>query len=265
MLRFINGRLGAKTAARLLTFGALFISAALGAQITWNVLAPERLRIAFAKSLATSQTSHKGFAELAELNLFGSASVPNPELPETRLNWTLKGIFHDQQRQQQAAVLVAGDGSQKLYWAGALLPGQVRLEEVLSDHVILNRAGQRETLRLKLPESSLQTLPLSMETSTQSVASITSVPHFLERVHAQALYQKGSLYGLALTQSEPQTLAKLGLTPNDVITHINGAPVGGLEGYRDLLSELQGAPSVDVTLEREGIAQQLTINMDDAK
>ena len=264
MFRSIDGRLSAKTAARILTLSALLISAVLLAQISWNFLVPERLVKVQPKPLAQAQIPVKGFTHLASTGLFGERASEPVELPQTRLNWTLKGIYTDQHRAQQAAFLVAGDGSQKLYWAGAMLPGQVRLEAVLADRVILNRAGQREILRLKVPESGAPIVQAPIQ-RLASGAEPNHVPHFLERVQAQALYQQGSLYGLTLSQSEPQALATLGLNPSDVITHINGAPVGGIEGYRDLLSELAGATSLDLTLERQGAGLELTINMDDAK
>ncbi|MEB3736428.1 type II secretion system protein N [Halopseudomonas pachastrellae] len=99
--------------------------------------------------------SYPGFRELALLSPLGRADQQRLEInaPDTKLSWTLKGVLSDPDPARSAAILVTQGQPEKLYRVGASLPGQVRLEQVLPDRVMLMRDGQLETLRLKRNQS----------------------------------------------------------------------------------------------------------------
>ena len=85
-------------------------------------------------------------------NLFGSADAtgPLPEVSETsvatRLPLELKGVFVAEPEQASAAIVAQKGRTGDLYVVGDLLPGNAELIEVWPDHIVLRRAGARETL-----------------------------------------------------------------------------------------------------------------------
>ena len=97
----------------------------------------------------------RSLRSVAEYHLFGRSpergerkrrDIPT-EAPETRLNLALKGILASGGEGRGAAIIDSGDG-QKVYVAGADLPGNAILERVQNDRVILSRDGNFEMLRL---------------------------------------------------------------------------------------------------------------------
>jgi len=86
-------------------------------------------------------------------NLFGEAgqtkSVVDNTLPavETRLPLELRGVFVADQPEASAAIVAqSGRAEGQVYVVGETLPGNAELVEVTPDHIVLSRAGTRETL-----------------------------------------------------------------------------------------------------------------------
>ena len=86
-------------------------------------------------------------------NLFGEAGQSTAEaandLPtvETRLPLELLGVFVAEVVAESAAIVAQKGKAGELYTVGQTLPGNAELIEVHADHIILRRAGSRETLR----------------------------------------------------------------------------------------------------------------------
>lgn len=93
--------------------------------------------------------------------LFGTptvAATSPAELPDTRLQWVLQGVFTGSTPQNGSAIILAGDQNARLFKAQQMLPGGATLSEVHPDHVVLSVAGERETLRFPtITSSSLPT------------------------------------------------------------------------------------------------------------
>jgi general secretion pathway protein C len=86
-----------------------------------------------------------------QANLFGKiGSTPPPdnsELPSTRLQWVLQGVFTGTAPDNGSAIILAGEQSAQLYKAKQSMPGGAKLTEVHPDHVVINLNGRLETLR----------------------------------------------------------------------------------------------------------------------
>jgi len=90
-------------------------------------------------------------------NIFGdiSAAPPvekepepsNEPAKETRLPLTLLGVFQAEHAEDSAAIVAQKGKAGLRYAVGQTMPGNAELVEVLADHIILRRAGVRETLR----------------------------------------------------------------------------------------------------------------------
>jgi general secretion pathway protein C len=90
---------------------------------------------------------------VASRNLFGSAEASPQQAPadtptvQTRLPLELLAVFVADQGDQSAAIISQRGRPGLLYGVGDDLPGNATLVEVHDDHVVLRRAGVRESLR----------------------------------------------------------------------------------------------------------------------
>ena len=115
-------------------------------------------------------------------NIFGDISAapivekePEPSnepAKETRLPLTLLGVFQAEHAEDSAAIVAQKGKAGLRYAVGQTMPGNAELVEVLSDHIILRRAGVREALRF--PKSDQLINANEDAESSQNRQSITS-------------------------------------------------------------------------------------------
>lgn len=278
----VIARMTLESVVILATCALIAISAVVLGNLTWAVLEPSSTLPATASVSSQSVQSDSsvsqrgGFSELAALSVFGSAASQNRivKAPDTSLSWTLKGVFSNPDPSRSAAILSPQGQSEKLYRVGASLPGNVTLQEVLADRVILDRGGRLETLRLKrfdAPASSgsrrsaAAALPAAATTEPRvdRDAWVNDPQRFLDVISANPVMEDGALYGLEISPARnAREFEAAGFEPGDVIVEVNGSPVSEISDYRDLLAELAEASSVSVSLERNGEPMNITINMD---
>lgn len=279
----VIARLTLESVVKLATFVLVAIIAVLLARLTWAILEPSSLLPpsrdipTHAVSSGPTPAGKGGFQELAGLSVFGSATQKARAVsaPETSLSWTLKGVFSNPDASRGAAILAPQGQPEKLYRVGAALPGNVTLQEVFPDRVILDRGGRLETLRLKRHDSTSSSsagrrntapaLPSAAqaEPRVDRDAWVNDPQRFLDVISANPVMEDGVLYGLEVSPARnAREFEAAGLVAGDVITEVNGSPVSEIADYRDLLSELADASSVSVSLERNGEPMTITINMD---
>ncbi len=275
---------------RLATFLLILVAAVLLGRLTWAILEPsslmpavEPLSEATAPGTASSTVSLASFRELAGKSILGSANAPAPvqiDAPETTLSWVLKGVFSNPDPALGAAILAPQGQPEKLYRVGASLPGNVRLEQVLADRVLLARDGKLETLRLRRAETVSRSAPRAAPAlpsvdpgvtlaSDGGVARIdrdawvNDPQRFLDVITVNPVMVEGALYGLEVRPSRnAREFEAAGLQSGDVILEVEGRAVAEINDYREILQELSGASSVSVSLERGGEPMNITITMD---
>ena len=277
----VIARMTLESVVRLGTFVLAAVSSVLLGNLTWAVLEPSSMLPAAAgapshtiqSDLLTTQRG--GFKELASLSVFGTPAVQNRVVnaPDTSLSWSLKGVFSNPDPSRSAAILSPQGQPEKLYRVGATLPGNVTLQEVLADRVILDRGGRLETLRLKRYDAptagsrrgAAPALPAAAEAEphVDRDAWVNDPQRFLDVISANPVMEGGILYGLEVSPARnAREFEAAGFEAGDVITEVNGSPVSEISDYRDLLAELADASSVSVSLERNGEPMNITINMD---
>lgn len=278
----VIARMTLESVVRLTAFVLAAVSAILLGNLTWAVLEPSSMLPAAAGTSShsiqsdSSPVQRGGFRELASLSVFGDPAVKARVIsaPDTSLSWALKGVFSNPDPSRSAAILSPRGQAEKLYRVGATLPGNVILQEVLADRVILDRGGRLETLRLKRHDvassagsrrSSAPALPATTqaEPRVDRDAWVNDPQRFLDVISANPVMEGGILYGLEVSPARnAREFEAAGFEPGDVITEVNGSPVSEISDYRDLLAELAEASSVSVSLERDGEPMNITINMD---
>jgi C-terminal processing protease CtpA/Prc len=74
-------------------------------------------------------------------------------------------------------------------------------------------------------------------------------------------YANGQLKGFRVYAGrDRQKFARLGLQPGDLVTQINGVPLGDAQHGMEILRTLGNAATANVTIERGGAVQQLTVD-----
>lgn len=260
------------------------------AQLFWHVLPADDPGAAPAAGRAqpTERNTERPRSErgerIAGLHLFGRAAPLDAvdeapiDAPETRLNLTLRGVFHS--RAQDRALVIIGRGNQgeDFYRVGDELPGGATLSAIHPDRVILRREGRHETL--SLPQERLETgraaataaaSPASRAAPESGVGELQqlrqrlmqSPADFNRMVQVEPYMQDGEFRGVVLNPGpEAGALEAAGLQPGDVVTSINGQDLNSPEAAMGVMRQIGDAPSLELTVLRDGITQTVRINFD---
>ncbi len=212
---------------------------------------------------------------LARSGLFGSLAAANAgnsdNAPRTRVALVLAGTLAV--RDPKSGLAIIGETAQaaRLYTAGNALPGGVRLYEVYADRVVLERDGALETLplphllsgngpgpRASLPGNSAE--PALGDSVQRLVAQGPEV--IGEVLRPMPAYANGQLKGFRVYAGrDRRKFAQLGLQPGDLVTQVNGVPLGDAQKGMEILRTLGNAATANVTIERGGNVQQVSIDM----
>lgn len=214
-------------------------------------------------------------------NLFGEAgatAVVDNNLPavETRLPLELLGVFVADDEAESAAIVAQKGKAGLLYVVGEKVPGNAELLEVHADHIVLRRAGNRETLRfpqmaatggaVAVPVST----PASQPGSAVQVAPLTAPPetprdfveNYRDRIDEDpegtlreigiTPVSQGDAQGYRLDSAAASSpyLSQTGLQPGDVVLSVNGQPVGNIQQDRHQLDNILAEGSARIEVQR---------------
>lgn len=212
-------------------------------------------------------------------NLFGEAgdaAVADTGLPavETRLPLELLGVFVADEAEDSAAIVAQKGKAGLLYVVGEKVPGNAELLEVHADHIVLRRAGNRETLRFpQVASSAPVAVPNRQGTAPQgAVHSPQAAPEAETPRDFVASYRdrieedpEGTLQEIGITPvsegdaqgyrldsaaaSSPY-LRQTGLQPGDVVLSVNGQPVGNIQQDRHQLDNILAEGSARIEVQR---------------
>ena len=197
---------------------------------------------------------------------------------ETRLPLVLHGVFVAKNPANSTAIVAQRGRSSEVYGVGERMPGNATLEAVHRSHIVLKRAGVRETLRFPGNGKGLILPSPSRTAETEGDdASGSGFPEIADRT-AQAVqaprelmrkYQErarrdpqavldelglvavaqGSAAGYRLSRAaESPHLRQTGLQSGDLILSVNGEPVGNIDLDRLNLDDqlAQGSARLEV-------------------
>ena len=117
------------------------------------VLAPSAVQIFNPESMANQIGARKLFGLASEVSVSPQAITP--------LNLKLSGVFAVDGALPSVAIISVDNKDGMPFKTGDAVVPDVTLEQVMSDHVILNRAGVKEKLRLET-KSPVLVIPVTM-------------------------------------------------------------------------------------------------------
>lgn len=204
-------------------------------------------------------------------NLFGQAPLANDaDAPITAMNLKLILVFPTTDEKLGWAALGPSLTDVKVYKVGDAVPGGANLHAVYVDRVLLNRSGSIEALVMPQRVGQVAAPPPMMPTVVNPAASAARVqqvvrdnPSLINQVmQRRPVFVDGKLRGMRVDPGpNAQAFARLGLRPNDIITAINGMALDDQARSGEVFNTLGTSAEAHVTIERNGRAQELTLNL----
>ena len=246
-----------------LTLSVVLLAILMGilARWTWLLLpatptAPSLITPApSANAPATSPLTHISSARLwGTLPVVAAPSVTQ----DTRLPLSLRGLLSG----EGLAMIETSSSGTKVYRIGDTLPGGAVLKDVLSDHVLLERAGVIE--RLALPRQNLNTQATRNAPATvaqDSAAPPLKLGKLLQQSPAELskefrlspVTEGGKLRGYRLRAlRSPEVLQRAGLEADDVLISVNGTSLTQANDLPKFIKDLRTATAIDAVVLRNG-------------
>jgi general secretion pathway protein C len=210
-------------------------------------------------------------------HLFGEANAPAPgstdpnSVAATQMPLVLVGTIAHSDPALGYAIIGPDAGSAKVYGVGKTITGGTKLHSVYPDRAIIDRGGRLEALLLpkkfqgggmtaNLPQAGgAQPDPMLGERLRQLAASNPGA--ITEILRPQPVFANGQQRGYRIYPGRNrQQFNKLGLLPGDMVTAINGTPLDDPARGMEVLSTMNSAANVTVTVERNGETVQVSIN-----
>ncbi len=294
------GVLGSNEASRILSriggklpqWASLFLAIAVAWQLAMFVLqlitdpSQQRQPVGSAQTNSIEAAHETDISAITEADLFGPfkgtetdgvVERPDPglvsDVPETTLDLTLKGTIWDSER-DRAVAIIEYRNEEKVYSIGDPVVAGATLYLVEPQRVILQRAGGRlEELRLSEPSQISASARLPRNRQTRRRLSTTSRNTVLrsavnsgalsEIIRPQPHFADGRLKGYRIYPGrQRRTFAELGFRPGDLATSINGVPLTDPDQSTNLLAGIDQGSQLTVTVERNGIPEVITIDLD---
>ncbi|WP_421792882.1 type II secretion system protein N [Hyphobacterium sp.] len=165
-------------------------------------------------------------------------------LPETQLSLRLFGVRMGETPESGSAIIEAGANGQRSYAVGQFITEVASLAEVHADRIVIDRGGVREVLFLREGAAG--------SSGASGLQPVSDPQALIGQLGLQPNFDSGELNGFRVSNDSAAARA-LGLERGDVILAINGRNIPqDVEAARRILTRLQTANSVQMTVRREG-------------
>jgi general secretion pathway protein C len=271
--------LGVKYAPQVVAGLAVIGIAWQAARLTWLVLTPNSMDVTAQNNTApitavqSAPVASVNPQSIADAHLFGVAGATNGpadpnSLPQTQAPLVLAGTMAFDDPEAGFAIVGETAVNAKFYRVGAMINGGIRLHGVYADRVIIDRGGTLETLVLPRGAPSTAPAPVARNVVSTSVGEnlrriATTNPGALsDLLRAQPVFANGTQKGYRIYPGrDRQQFTRLGLQPGDLVTAINGAALDDPNRGNEILNTLTASTTAQVTIERNGNTQQLSLDM----
>jgi general secretion pathway protein C len=209
---------------------------------------------------------------IVNAHLFGVPQAETPQdsanAPQTQMNLVLSAVFAANDPAKGLAIIGDSAQSAKVYTVGAAVRPGTKLHAVYPDRVILDRNGQLEALALPRQSTAAIAInrpatPTASNRFTDNLRRIaeSNPSAFAEIVRPQPVFANGVQRGYRVYPGRNrQQFAKLGLQPGDLVLSINGTPLDDPQRGMEIFNTMGTSDRVNVTIERNGQSQELTLN-----
>lgn len=185
----------------------------------------------------------------------------------TSLNITLFGIRANESSGGGSAIIAGEDGVQNSYGVGEEVAPGVILDSVAFDHVILSRAGVKESLYLdqSVPATTVgapsASAPANDASSTPSSGDVAVNAETIQKSIGFAPRNEGGrITGLVLQPRDDGTMMRIaGFQAGDIIVAVNGRPVSSAA---DIAAQLKPGARLSVEIERGGSKLPIALNLE---
>jgi len=177
-----------------------------------------------------------------------------------------------------SAIIAQGkSGKEDIYGVGDKISGGVLIKEIHPEHVVLERSGRREILKLqKISGVNLKSTRQaktnlssgrSTRTSDRALSNIrTSIlknpTSFADYALPVIVKENGKQIGYRLQpQEKGELLTEMGLQPTDVVIQINGVKLDKPQNGISALRKLSTAKNLDIVVKRNGAEVPLSITL----
>ena len=255
-------------------------------EITWMLVPQDEKQMLPVQKRMDSgnnkQAQQNSFRQLTSANIFGVSQSTvvskQTKAPVTKLNLTLKGVLAAIPMKMATAIIAQGkSGKEDIYSVGDKMSGGVLIKEIHPEHVVLERSGRREILKLqKISGVNLTSARQakhnsssgrSAETSGRALSNIRrnilkNPTSFADYALPVIVKENGKQIGYRLQpQDKGELLAEMGLQPTDVVIQINGVKLDKPQNGISALRKLSTAKNLDIVVKRNGAEVPLSITL----
>lgn len=213
-------------------------------------------------------------ASILQAHLFGLAApdlASAEEAPPGTQGLLLTGTFATPEPGQGLAILGEKVESVRLYRVGARISAGTILRQVFADHVIVDRGGQLEKVKLldwatigAGPTGQPHRAVASATTAADDAPAAVGEPAGRAVVHMKTFAllpvfsdrNRGARIGIP---SNPLEFNKTGLRAGDIITAVNGVAVHSAQGAASLLQDAGGG-SLTLTVQRGAGTESVVVD-----
>lgn len=277
------GKLANRLLARIVSLGLVVVLAYQLARITWALVPGASpgatLPVVNHEMRAPLPESPEAdIQSIIEAHLFGEyvEALPQPEAPdiaeapETTLDLVLKATVSEAREHLLGAAVIASAGVERTYTVGEEIEstGGALLQAIHSDRVILDHAGQLQTLRLPQSDAVHDGLAVVAAAPRPAVAAPTlgrtpsgNASRLRRIVQAVPHIEQGQVLGFRLNPAnDPAAFGALGFVPGDVVTEINGTSLTEAVQAPEVFERLGESAQANLVLIRDGAPRVLTID-----
>jgi general secretion pathway protein C len=255
-------------------------------EITWMLVPQEDAKVLPVQkkngSVNNRQAQQNSFRQLTSANIFGvsqSATVSKQtKAPVTKLNLTLKGVLAAIPMKLASAIIAQGkSGKEDIYGVGDKISGGVVIKEIHPEHVVLERSGRREILKLqKISGVNLKSTRQAKYNSSSGRSTGTpgralsnirrdilkNPTSFADYALPVIVKENGKQIGYRLQpQDKGELLTEMGLLPTDVVIQINGVKLDKPQNGISALRKLSTAKNLNIVVKRNGVETPLNISL----
>ena len=256
-------------------------------EITWMFFVPDEQSVSAVSQKKSArnnaQTQQANFRQLTAANVFGVSDRAvvqqrQKKTPVTRLNLVLKGVLAAIPMELANAIIAQGrSGKEENFGIGEKVSNGVLLKEIHPDHVVLERNGSDEILKLQ-KESGVAGIGQKRSNSRYNARAQNNSPAAaLKSIRSNILKDPTSFGQYALPvvvkkngkqigyrlkpQQKGELLSELGIQASDVIIQINGVKLDKPQNGISALRKLSTAKNLDIIVQRNGAEVPINISL----